>query len=55
VKPKDAAEIHIGFAIALQATQNGAAKDQELGLIRRAPQPLREHVDCLGGLLQTVQ
>jgi hypothetical protein len=40
VKSKDPAEISIGFAIALQATENGTSKHQKLGLIGRSPQSL---------------
>src|SRR6185295_15144691 len=37
VEAKDPAEISIGFAIALQATENGTSKHQKLGLFGRSP------------------
>ena len=55
MQPQDPAEIHLCFAITLKTTQNGASKDQKLGLIRRPPQAIREYIDRFGSFFQAVE
>jgi hypothetical protein len=55
MEAKHPAEIGFGLPVALQPAENGAAKHQKLGLIRRAAEPLGQDVYRFGGLLQAVE
>jgi hypothetical protein len=55
MEPEGAPKICIGLAITLQAAKDGAPEDQELGLVRRPAEPLRQNIHRLSRLLQMIQ
>jgi hypothetical protein len=55
MKSQDAAEVHFGFSIALQPAKDGTPEHEELGLVGRTPETLRQNVDCLIRLLQSIE
>jgi hypothetical protein len=55
VQPEHPAKVRVGLTIPLQSSENRAAEHQELGLIRRLPESLGKHVNCLPSLLQPIQ
>jgi uncharacterized membrane protein len=55
MQAKDPSKVDFRFAIALEAAKNGASLHQKLGLIRRSPKSIRQHLHRLCRLLQPIE
>ena len=55
MQAKHPSKVDFRFAIALEAAENGATQHQELGLIGRSPEAIRQHLHRFGRLLQPIE
>jgi hypothetical protein len=55
MEPEYPAEVGFCLAVALDSPEKGASQHEELGLIGRTAEAIREHVHCFAGFLQPLE